>query len=103
MNISKINQLLEELRDELSEQLAVPGEDLPEPSKRTIEHERMRIETMSDEALETRLYKITNPMKLYAFAKMLEEYGLDDIAETAWELLRDMGWNKKGKWVGPKK
>lgn len=46
-------------------------------------HEMMRIQTMSEDALAARVYKITHPDKLYTFARALRASGMDDLARMA--------------------
>jgi len=66
-------------------------------------HEEYRLNTMTPDALATRIFKIKDPIKLWAFATALADYGdpqHDDLASTAFDVLRDMGWDRSGRWVG---
>lgn len=81
---------------------ARPGTSLPTWAADS-SHEEYRLNTMTPDALATRIFKIKDPVKLWAFANALAGYGdpqYDDLASTAFDVLRDMGWDKNGRWVG---
>lgn len=82
---------------------ASPGEDLHEPTDQEREHEYMRIRTLGHDQLITRLFRIEDPQKMFAFAKALHSAKYDDLEELAYERLESMGWDRTGHWGGKKK
>jgi len=98
--ISNLTKMIEG-KDDIEER-AREGEDLHIPSERELDHEEMRIRTMSEKALHARLGRITDAQKMYSFAFALKDNGLDTLSEIAFELLNEMGWDRNGSWIGEK-
>lgn len=72
--------------------------DLQQPSVIEREHEEMRVLTMG-EAVARRLKSIKQPQKMFNFALALDEAKLPDLSEKAYELLKGMGYDDKGKQI----
>lgn len=91
-----------------------PTGDLESPSYREVDHEFMRIETMSIPALRTRITKIGKPEKMYAFIYALEKqvdiYGANspqgqdykELADSARNYLKIWGYDTRGRVMSEK-
>jgi len=82
------------------ERRPAPGENLHEPTSDERTHEMSRIRTMSMSQLELRMRRIRNPQKMYSFAAILREQGggeYNRLADTAFMMLRDMGYDEQGR------
>lgn len=63
---------------------------LRQPTEKEWAHEKMRISTMSEKALATRVNKIVDPQKLYNFSVVLKDEDLHDLAQLARNRLNEM-------------
>jgi len=50
-----------------------------------------------EQAIETRLSRITKPVKMWATAIALKEEGHTNLAKEAFDMLKDMGYDNKGR------
>lgn len=82
---------------------AASRENLHEPPESEMEHEYMRIRTLDHDQLITRLYRITDPQKMFSFAKALRKAKYSDIEELAYDRLESMGYNNEGIYGGQKR
>jgi len=57
---------------------------------------------MSERALQARIYKITDPQKMYSFAQALEWVNFHTLAGLAYDELAKMGYDGSGKALGGK-
>jgi hypothetical protein len=102
LKLIQLNEWMEELIEEFKQEEQVAfakmrGKPLREPKPGEVEHERMRVATLGDRKLATRLGKITNPQKLFAFAQALDDAGNYRLAQMAWAKLADLGWDSSGE------
>lgn len=90
------NSLLTE--DDIPDKNAsVKTADISAPSEDELTHEEMRITTMTDDQLRTRMDRIGKPQKMYNFAIVLRDAGKKELEKEAWARLLKMGYDKKGK------
>jgi len=80
------------------------GERLHEPTDSEWQHEKMRINQAFDKKnmegfIATRMNRIADPQKMFAFARALEDENLHKEAGKAYKRLEDMGfqWQRVGK------
>jgi hypothetical protein len=76
---------------------------LHEPTENEMHHENMRINTMSEKALEARIRKVKDPQKMMAFAYALENQNYHDMAGHAYDALKQMGYDPKGNKIKEQK
>jgi hypothetical protein len=90
--------------DRVSSLVGEYGKALHEPTYQEMEHEEMRIGTMSEKALSARVKKVKDPQKMLAFAHALDQAGYHDMAGECYDNLKLMGYTSTGggyKFTGP--
>ena len=73
-------------------------DQLTHPSEKEMDHEKMRIQSMGEKVVR-RLKTIKKPQKMFNFALALEDENFHTEAKQAFDKLKEMGYDHRGRKV----